>query len=206
MWLEAILSRDDLAAVVEQLVPVKIRFGTDSTESEATNGDDDDERYLVLHDPTEVTLIPDVGLRVVCKASVRWPVLRIRVPVSVKSLTAILSPEVQREDGHDALVFRLAIEHADLAGVPSVIDTRITDKINAALAEKRIAWNFAKTLSHTFGLPAVLEDVSGFELAVLGGQVKITADALALAVAFRPRVLRASSQAAPAPPASTSQT
>jgi len=189
MWLEAILSREDLVAVVEQLVPLKIRLDVNDEEK-----DDDEGRFLVLHDPSEVTLVPDVGLRLVCKASVRWPVFRIRVPVNVKSLTVILKPAIERRDGHDALAFGLHVEHADLAGLPPMIDAHITEKINEALAKETIAWDFAKTLSHAFNLPPVLEDLSAFELVVLGGKVKITDEALGLAVAFRPRVLRANSQ------------
>jgi len=191
MWLEAILSREDLAEVVEQLVPLKIRL--DST---GKTGDDDgeDDRYLVLHDPSEVTLVADVGLRLVCKASVRWPVLRIRVPVSVNALTVILRPHVEKQDGHDALVFRIEIAHADLAGLPDMVDAHITEKINEALAEKSIAWDFTKTLSHSFPLPPALHGLAAFELTVVGGKVKVTEDALGLAISFRPRVARANSQ------------
>lgn len=179
MWVEAILSKEDLEALVAKMTPLTLRL-------------DDDQGDFHLSDPSEITLVPDVGLRVVCKAKLRWPVLGVDVPVALHSLIVILRPEIAKTDGGDTLVFKLVIEHADLAGVPRIIDDRITQKVNDALAEKHVelAWNFAETLSHAFSLPALLDPVEAIALKVAWGRIKVTSDALVLAVSFHSSVLR----------------
>ena len=53
MWIEAIVTRDDLAELLGQLLPLKIHFDASKTE-----------RWLFLDSPTEVSLVPGKGLRV----------------------------------------------------------------------------------------------------------------------------------------------
>ena len=178
MRAEAILSEADLVALVAELIPVKILLGNEGNFS--------------IDEATSVSLVADLGLRIVCKAKVHWPVLGVSVPITLHSLTGILVPSIVRRPSGDVLVFKLQIEQADLAGVPAMIDAKITDKLNHELASEKaeLAWDFTKTLSHAFSLPRRLEPLDAFELHVAAGEVKITAEALVLSVAFRAKITR----------------
>ena len=56
--------------------------------------------------------------------------------------------------------------------------------------DAELAWNFSKTLSHAFALPSFLEPLECFKLHVAWGEVKVTADALVLAISFHSEVTR----------------
>jgi hypothetical protein len=178
MWLEAIFSKEDLVQAIAQLTPLRIRL----------DGGGD----LSVFEASEVTLVADAGLRVVCKAKLHWPVLGFKVPVTLHSVQVLVRPHIMKEDGHDQLVFPVEIEHADFAGLPDSIDARVTETVNQALLRKHVElkWDFASTLSHVFALPASLEQLRAIGLEVVWGEVRITTESLGLAVAFRAQVLR----------------
>ena len=180
MWVEAILMKEDLSKLIGQFLPVAIRLG-DANEGE-----------LSLTDPSDVSLVAGEGLRVVCKAKVRWPVLGIDVPVTLHSLTILMRPEPVRREHGDAVVFKLEIEHADLAGVPSMIDDRITEYVNKELDAKHVelTWDVASTLAASFELPDTLVPLDALKLAVAGVRVKVTTEALGVAVLFDYSVTR----------------
>ncbi len=176
MWLEAILSQDDLMKLVTELLPTTLRLGND--------GD------LHLHEVHEVHLVEGEGLRVVCRAKLHWPVLGIPIPVTLNSLDALLLPVVKKQASGDSLVFKLRIEHADLSGVPTSIDDRITTKVNEALEHAELTWRFSETLQHVFALPDTIEPATAIALRTAWGEVKITAETLVLAVSFHADVVR----------------
>ncbi len=192
MWLEAILSRGDLTALVKKFTPVTIRLGEDGS--------------IYLSEPSDVILVPDVGVRVVCRANLTWPFLGIRVPIALHSLTVLMRPEIVKGHGLDELAFKMELEHADIAGVPAMIDNHITERVNKELAEKNapLIWKFSETLSHAFPLPALLEPLEAFDLRVAWGKVKVTPDALVFAVSFHSTVTRHS--AASTPPGDSKKT
>jgi hypothetical protein len=173
MRIEATLSAEDLAAMVREVAPLSIHFG---------KGD-----RLDLTDPSEVTLVPDAGLRVVCKGSVQWRLLGIGVPIALNSLEVLLRPEIVQQSEGNALVFTIEIVHADLSGIPTMIDNKITEVVNKALEEKRVelVWNFTETLSHRFKMPDAVKPLEAVLFDVCGGRLKVTREALVLAIEFR---------------------
>jgi hypothetical protein len=175
MWAEIILSRDDLTRLLEQAFPLTIQLG-----------DAEAEHSLSLTDLGEVRLVADVGVRIVCKARVHWPVLGIELPVALSSLTLVLLPTIGQGAEGDTLVFRVSIEHADFAGLPTMIDTRITEAINAKLAEKEaeLAWNFSKALAYEGPLPSLLDPLESFAIHPAWGKVRITDEAVVYAASF----------------------
>ena len=190
MWLEAIVSLDDFKAFVAELLPLTVHLG------EPTSG-----HYLSLSAPAEVSLVPDRGLRITCDAEVHWPVLGLGVPVHVQGLTVMLEPSVaespslpglDHEDHDDALVLDLQLERADVAWVPAVLDEKIVEAINSALRKKsgELSWHFARTLSHLFELPSVLQPLYGLDLKVAWGKARTTSEAMVLVVSFRAHTLR----------------
>jgi hypothetical protein len=178
MLLEAILTKTDLDRILGHLVPAEIQIGDDGN--------------LVLDRPREARLVPDVGLHVAVRAKLHWPVMGLHIPVDIDPLTLLMQPSVERRPDGDALVFKLKVEHADIALSPKIIDDRITAHINHELVEKRVelSWNFQKTLSQAFELPASIKSSSAFILDVKHGVVKVTEDAIAFGVSFDTAVRR----------------
>jgi hypothetical protein len=178
MWLEAILTREDLRQVLNQFAPMELRLGESGK--------------LLLDTPSDVSLIRDKGLAVVCEATLHWPLLGVDIPVHIHGLVLLVHPSVERRASGDVLVFTLEIDRANVSMLPKIIDDKITAMVNEELVKKHIelAWNFGKTLTHVFSLPAALESTSTLGLKVTGGKVKVTDDAMGFAVCFRTEVER----------------
>jgi hypothetical protein len=82
MWLEAILSKDNVVSLVRDFLPLSIHLGENL----------DDGHYLELFESRDVSLIEGQGLRMSCGARIRWPILGIDLPVTVESVTLLLCP------------------------------------------------------------------------------------------------------------------
>ncbi len=179
MWLEAIVSAEDLQRTLSRFAPVTIRLGEGGE--------------LALESPSEVSLLADRGVRVVCRARMVWPVIGVRVPMTIRSLIILLCPIIEAQAHGDVLVFKLEIEHADFALVPTFIDNRIISQINAKLAVKHVelSWSYAETLHHVFRMPHALDAVESLALVVDGAVVKVTKEAVGLAVSLHSDVRRA---------------
>lgn len=176
MWLEAILTREDLQQIAERFSPLEIVLG--------------DGGSLLLVEPRDVSLIADTGIAVKCDATLHWPVLGFDVPVVMHGLTVHLLPAVEQRPDGATLVFRLQIDHAGVAMLPSFFDHTVTARVNQELEEKHVelAWNFVETLSHVFKLPPSLATASSFSIRATAGRVKATETALGLAVDFEASV------------------
>ena len=182
MWVEAILAKDDVISLVGDLLPLSIHLGENL----------DDGHYLELFEPRDVSLVEGRGLRMSCGARIRWPILGVDLPVTVELVTLSLCPSIPEPPNQDELIFKLTIEAIDFAWTPSIIDDRIVEKINHELAKKRalLSWRFGETLSHVFEMPPILRPLDAVALDVGWGQVRVTNEALVIAVSFRSRVLR----------------
>jgi hypothetical protein len=172
MWLEAILTREDLEGIAEKFSPLEIVLG--------------DSGSLLLVGPCEVSLTPDEGVAVKCDATLHWPVLGFDVPVSMHRLLVHVLPSVEERADGSTLVFRLLIDHAGVTMLPSFFDHGVTARVNRELEEKHVelAWNFADTLSHVFKLPPSIASAAALSLKATAGRVKATEMALGLAADF----------------------
>ncbi len=179
MWIEARVGLEDLIRVASQLAPLEIKLG-------------DGGGTLRLEDPSEITLIPTVGLHLKCTAHLHWPVLGVKIPVTIKPLVVRVLPEIDKRDKGEALVFKLQIEHADVAAMPTLIDNEITALINRELIKKKVdfAWSFADMLSYDFDFSKILPPVETFGLKVIAGSLRVTEEALLLAISFETHVVR----------------
>jgi hypothetical protein len=182
MWVEAILSKDNVISLVGQFLPMSIHLGENP----------DDGHYLELFEPREVSLVEELGLRMTCGARIRWPVIGIDLPVTVESVNLLLCPSIPSPPGRDELDFSLKVEGIDFAWAPAIVDDRIADKINLELAKKHalLSWRFGETLSHVFKMPPFLPPLNAVAVKVAWGQVRVTSEAVVLAVSFHSRVLR----------------
>src|SRR3712207_1177324 len=129
MWIEAIITKDDLAAAVAQLTPLKIHFDDD----EKTN------RWLFLDKPASMELVPEKGLRLACPAEIMWSIVSVNVPVKIHTLQVLLRPEIVAKPTGHILQFVLEIEEADFKNIPGFMDHGIVKGINAALEAKELA-------------------------------------------------------------------
>jgi hypothetical protein len=179
MWIEAVFSREDLQSFVADLLPLKILLGQN-------------DHHIELADAREVSLVAEQGVRVTCRAEVRWPLVGLELPIRLESVTALLKPLVAPTEAGDTLLFTLEIENLDLALLPPVVDRGIADKLNVELARRSVelSWNFAATLSHVFELPPSIESVDRLDLRVRWGKVRVTQEAMVMAVSFHPTVVR----------------
>jgi len=152
-------------------VPLTIRLG----------GED----HLTLDGPLDVVFDPPAGIRIVCRAKARWSVLGLHVPVTVRSLAARIVPTIGRDEhAAEALVFKLALDGADIAALPEVLDEKVTRRVNEELASKHIelAWSFHDLLDRAFDLPASVETASALAMRVTSAAVRMTTDVLSFRV------------------------
>ena len=179
MWIEAILTKDDFDRLLAQLMPLTIDLGE--------GGD-----HVALSEPREVQFVEGQGVRLQCEAKVRYSVLGIHVPLTIHKVTAMLRPVVQKgPSGDDQLAFKIFIVHADVAGLPTMVDEKLTDTVNAAL-EKHLAlsWDFAAMLSRSVELPASMHPLETLSLDVAWGKVKVTAETIVMAISFHSSIAR----------------
>jgi hypothetical protein len=181
MRTDVTISADDLAKLLEHAMPMTISVKV----ADAVHS-------LALSDLSETRLVADRGLKIVCKGRVSWPVLGVKVPLALNSVSMLLLPEIARSPDGDALTFRLAIEHADFSGIPEMIDNRITEAINAKLAEKDVAlsWGFGKALTYLARLPSFLDPLEAFVMRPAISEIRITEAAVSYGVTFHTGVTR----------------
>jgi hypothetical protein len=148
---------------------------------------------LHISAPAPCVPVPGVGVRIAFTAKAHWPVLGIAVPVAVRSLTALLRPEICEEDGGAVLVFKIEIEDMSVAGLPRAVGRKVTEIANRELVSKnaRLSWAFGKTLSHSFRLPSSMPPLDSLDLTVKAGRVEVRSDGVRLAVSFDSAVRRA---------------
>jgi hypothetical protein len=132
MWVEAILTKDDLEKMVRDFCPLGFRLG------ESGN--------ILLSDSRAIELVPSVGLRMSVTVEVHWPLLGVQVPVSVRSATLEVRPEILKKATGDCLTFKLRLDDVDVSLLPEIIDRNIVDRVNKALEEKHVelSWDSSR--------------------------------------------------------------
>jgi len=171
MWIEAILTSDDLNRVIGECCPLTISLGGGGS--------------LLLSEPRDLALETGVGMRLAVTVEIHWPVLGIQLPVSVRTAVLEVMPAISDETG-GSLSFKLHIDEVDISALPEFVDRGIVDLINMELEAKHVelSWRFLKTLSHAFELPDALLSARAIDVRASWGSVKITSEALVMAVSF----------------------
>jgi len=178
MQLCAIVTKDDLTSVVEQLTPLRVAVRP--------------RRVITLGRPTKVDLVAGAGLRVRGDARFTWDVGGLTIPVTLRSWQIMLVPAfVAAPDGGHLLAFDPVLEELDLKNVPMFLDGRIAEAIKGGLAAQKgkLAWDFEKQLGITRSLPHQISPAGDVTLSPNGGTVTVTATEmrleLALSLSFR---------------------
>jgi hypothetical protein len=171
MFFEALVPLEDLRALIAEALPLTVRL-------DDTGG----LHSLALSELSEISLVPERGVRLVCKARLRWPVLGIDAPLTVNALRVLLVPEVKPSPGGEILTFGITLEHADISGVPSLLDDAIARGVNEKLADIPLSWDFSKTFAQVVPLPILLEELDALRLRAAWGKVKVSEEALVFAL------------------------
>jgi hypothetical protein len=178
MWVEAILTQEDLREFLEHVVPVTFRLG--------------EQADLRLDAPFVVSLTPEKGISVACQGKLRWPLFGVNVPAKLDSLVLLIRPAVEAREGGHTLVFKLQIEKASVSFLPAVVNRHLVHRVNEELAKEHLelGWRFGRTLTHMFPLPRAIESTESLTVEVTDGTAKITETAVGFAVAFKTAVQR----------------
>ncbi len=177
------LGAERLIELLNQLTPVRIHM----------TPTDEDRRWLELDSPTSASLVAGKGLRVSTRGRLRYKVLGITVPVTIRTLELMLSPRIgDAGDASRCLMFDVEILDADLSMVPAVVDSMLVSKLNAALSphKTKAFWEFGETLSRAFNLPRRLEPLDQFTLTSTGGAVVVTDEFVQLRLDFGAQISR----------------
>lgn len=172
MHLTAHLTVADLARALAQLTPLKVSL-------DATN----DHRFVALSRPEKVELSA-AGLRIVSDVQLQWDLIGLRVPVSMKQVSVLLTPTVVQQDAQLVLLLGVKIEDADLSSIPSFVESMLIDRVNDALARRdaSIVWPFMETLDFTLKLPHQVRPRYRPRLFASVGTVRLSQDLLELRV------------------------
>ncbi len=171
MLLCAILTKDDLVSVLEQLTPLSLTL---------RGG-----RAISLGRPSTMELVRGAGLRLRGDARFTWDAGGLTIPVSLRAWQVLLVPSLAARGGGHVLAFDPELEALDFKSVPVFLDARIKAAINEGLAvqRNRLFWDFEKYLSHVWSLPASVAPKgelrlgpSGAHLAVSEQDVRLTVD------------------------------
>lgn len=181
MWLEAIITREDLVHVLGEILPVKIHLDDDTTV----------ERWLWLGRAEEMSIVPDEGLSVTCAAELCWSIAGMSPTAKLETLEVLIRPVIAETDKGHLLEFTIEIQEADFAALPAFVDSTIAKAVNAALSAKRLTWNFTETLTRAVLIPRAFEPVEALKIGVAWGKTRINAEALVLVVSFKIGVVRA---------------
>jgi hypothetical protein len=173
MRLEAQLTSADLQHALFQLTPLTLSLDPDSPH-----------RHLALKTPTDVVLVAGQGLRVVTEVQLQWDLIGVRVPVTLRRVSILLSPRIIEIDSRPVLAFGLRIEEADLSAIPAFLRDVLVARVNDALAkpEARIAWHFMDTLDFSFNLPREVQPSFAMRVFARSGHVQVDADAVRLSI------------------------
>jgi hypothetical protein len=170
MLIELALGLEDIVALLREATPLRIHL-TDT---------DEDRRWVEIEPPSDVALVPHVGLRVVSHGRIRYELAGLQLPFTIRRLQILFEPVVVSSGAEERLDFKLSIEQADLELVPSFGERALINAVNEALEPARLGmlWPFGRLLERALPLPARFEPLRDFLLQGPMGTVSVTANEL----------------------------
>lgn len=171
MQIDVVLSAEQIIALLREATPVRIHL----TEK------DEDARWVELEPPTQVTLVPDLGVRIVSSGRIRYELAGIQLPFSIRRVQLLFEPKLVPVAGQpERIDFKLSLEEADLENIPGVAERMLVTAVNELLAPERLGtvWNFGRMLDKSLLLPERYEPLNQFLLRAPTGRVTITAQEL----------------------------
>jgi hypothetical protein len=178
------LHREEIIELLADVAPVRIHL---------TEGDED-RRWVELERPSEVEFVPGKGVRIVTQGRLRHELGGIGLPLGLRRVQVLFSPEVVAGHHGPRLDFRLTVEEADLEKVPGLVESMIIPKVNQALEPERLHmyWEVAQTLAFSVPFPERFEPLNRFLTKAKSVQATVTQDALILRLGIGLGVTRTS--------------
>jgi len=176
MWLQAVLTADDLLHALHELTPTRIQLD-----------DDDPARVLHLEPPAEVRFRDGEGALISTSATLQWDVVGIKVPVVLRSVEVLLIPSIEVDaNGADLLALQARVERLDLSALPGFMEDKLRVRINQALESPSafVRWGFTRTLDFHFHLPAKVQPVRDLRLSARWGALRVSEQGFAMAASF----------------------
>jgi hypothetical protein len=176
MWLQAIITAEDLKHALFELTPTRIQLD-----------DDDPDRAFELDPPSEVYFRANEGATIRTSARLRWDVIGIKVPVTLRSVDLLLVPSIERDaEGNDVLALQARVEDLDLSALPGFLDDKLKDRINSALARPSsfVRWRFIRTLDFHFHLPESVQPSRDLRLSARWGATRVSEQGFVMAASF----------------------
>jgi hypothetical protein len=180
MQLCAVLTRDDLAALVGEIAPLEVALGRRPR------------RNVSIGRPSLVELARGAGLRVRGDARLAWDALGLTFPVIVRTWQVLLVPRVVISDAAPALAFQPRLELLNLTDLPSFVSDAVAQAVHAGLVsqERKLVWRFGQKLTRSWPLPELMSPAARFELAPSTADVEVTDAELRLTLRFEAHVRR----------------
>lgn len=176
MWLQAVLTADDLLHVLHELTPTRIELD-----------DEDPARVLHLDPPGEVKFRDGEGALITTSATLQWDVVGIKVPVVLRAVEVLLIPSIEVDTrGADQLALQARVERLDLTALPGFVEDKLRARINQALESPRafVRWGFTRTLDFHFHLPASVKPARDLRLSARWGALRVSEQGFAMAASF----------------------
>jgi hypothetical protein len=177
MHIDVVLTAEELGQILRAAAPLRIHL----TET------DEDRRWVEVEQPTEVSLVANLGLRMVSSGRIRYELAGFRPMFSIRRLQLLCVPQVVSVSAtHERLDFQLILEEADVVNVPGFADRALVNAVNEALTPGRLglSWDFGRALQRAIGMPARFEPLDQLLLGPPAGRVTIGEDALRFSVAL----------------------
>lgn len=176
MWLQAVITADDLMHAFSELTPTRIQLD-----------DQDPERVLELSPPSEVVFRANEGAVVKTGARLSWDLIGIKVPVTLRSVQVLLLPSIDQDaQANDHLILQARVEDLDLTALPGFADEKLKTRINEALERPSafLRWGFTRTLDFRFQMPALVQPTRELRLAARWGALKVSEEGFVMAASF----------------------
>ena len=173
--LSALLDRDTLRSLLEQLTPLRVALD-----------EQDPNRFFLIDRPDLLEFVAGTGVRIRTSARLQWTLAGMIIPLTVKSATFLLEPWLSPPPHLGRLNFRLQLEQMDLKNVPAMVDEQVALRANKFLGAlgETLGWSFGETLSARLAMPAHLEPMEAFTLSAGAASVEVLTDALRLDVSL----------------------
>lgn len=172
MLLSAVVTRDELAQLVESITPLRVVI------------DERRGRSISVTRPHAIELVPERGLRIRGAAQISWDVAGVGIPVTLQSWQVLVAPRIATRGGSQVLAFEPVLENVDLKRVPGIVGDRIVEAVQKGLAQygNKLVWHLARALSRRWALSTRIVPSRAFALTVADSSVEITAEQLRLTI------------------------
>jgi hypothetical protein len=175
MLISAIMTKDELALVLESLLPLSVALGPEQRDRSVT------------FDHAELELVRGRGARLRGSARAVFDIAGVTVPIAVQRWQILLQPRIA--EGPNVLTCEPLLEALEVERCPSMFEGRVRSAVGGAIAkaQDRLSWGFGRTLSRRLPLPQRVRPGKALQFSVVGGACAVSDRELAMRVELKAR-------------------